>query len=119
MKGKGGNVGNGSIPIEKKYLKSQVVGNASASSNPFVVLIPSDNHNSPVLEKGEVQHSKVQKEYGDVNLGSREHIEPVILETPSADAILQDLRNSPIGATPSPSYVEILKKKSVETSGSS
>ena len=43
MKGKGINVGNGAIPIEKKYFKPQVVEKATASSNPFVVLSPSDD----------------------------------------------------------------------------
>ena len=72
MKGKGGNAGNGAIPIEKKYLKSQDTRNATASSNPFVVISPSNDQNSLVLKEGELDQSEVHKEDSDVNLGSQE-----------------------------------------------
>ena len=87
MKGKGGNSGKGVIHVEKKSFKSQVVGNASTSSNPFVVLSPSDDQNSPILEEGEVQQFEVHKEDGEVNRGPQED-EPLFLETPSVDAIM-------------------------------
>ena len=67
MKGKGGNSGNGVIPVEKKYSNPQAIGNASASSNPFVILSPSED--PPILEEGEVQQSDVHIEEGEVNLG--------------------------------------------------
>ena len=49
VEGKGGNAGNGAIPIEKKSLKSQTEGNVIASSNSFVVLSPTDDQNTPIL----------------------------------------------------------------------
>ena len=69
VKGKGGNARNGVIPIDKKSLKYHIEGNAIASSNPFVVLSPSDDQNSPILEEGEVQQFEVHKEDGEVNRG--------------------------------------------------
>ena len=48
-----------------------------------------------------------------------ENSQPVILETPMADSIMQDPLNSLEGVTSPPSYVDILKKKLVESSGSS
>ena len=82
-------------------------------------LSPSDDQNSPALEEGELQQSEIQKGYGDVNLGSQEQSEPVIIETTSADTIMQDPLNSLVGVASFPSYAEILKKKSTESSGSS
>ena len=55
MKGKGGNTGNGAILVEKIFFKPQVVEKATVFSNPFVVLSPSEEHNSPILEEGEVE----------------------------------------------------------------
>ena len=116
MKVKGGNAGNGVIPTMNKYSKSQVEGIATASSNPFVVLSSADEHNSHILKEGAVQQSEVHKEEGEVNRGPQE-TEPIFVETPSVDAIMQDI--SPIRTTTSPSYAYALKKKLVETSGSS
>ena len=48
-----------------------------------------------------------------------ENSKPVILETPMADSIMQDPLNSLEGVTSPPSYADILKKKLVESSGSS
>ena len=120
-KGNGGNVGKGN---EKKSLIPQ----ASASSNPFVVLSSAED-NFIVLEEGEVQAFEEQIEEGEVHLVSMENPEPVILEIPMTDSItqenpmeysiMQEPLNSPVGVTSPPSYAEILKKKSVESSGSS
>ena len=64
------------------------------SSNPFVVLSPIEDHNSPILEEGEVQQSNVHLEEVEVNLGPQEQADLVILETPCAKAYLQELHNS-------------------------
>ena len=48
-KGKGGNTGNGFIPVEKIFFKPHAVEKAIVSSNPFVVLSPSEDQNSLVL----------------------------------------------------------------------
>ena len=61
---------------------------ATASSNPFVVLSPSEDQNSPVLEEGEVRQSDVHKGEGEVNFELHEQSRPVLLETPCAYAIL-------------------------------
>ena len=51
-KGKGGNAGKGINIGEKKSLNPQAIGNASVSSNPFVVLSSAEEYNSPILEEG-------------------------------------------------------------------
>ena len=118
MKGKGGNSGNGVIPVEKKTFKSHTIGNAFTSSNPFMVLSPSEDQ-APILEEGEVQQYDVHIEEGEANLGPQEQDDPVILETPSADAYLRELHTSPTRVTSSPSYAKILNNKSVNSSSSS
>ena len=70
MKGKGGNTGNGVILVEKKIYKTQVVEKVSASSNPFVVLCPSEDHISLVLREGEVQQLDELIDEGEVNIKS-------------------------------------------------
>ena len=57
-----------------------------------------------------MQQSEVHKEYGEVNRGPQE-TEPIFLETPSVDAIMQDLYKSPKGTISSPSYADVIKKK--------
>ena len=64
-----------------------------------------------------MQQSDVHKGKGEVIFGIHEKYGLVPLETPCADAILQEIHKSPTGGTSSPSYAEILKKKSVDTSG--
>ena len=49
-----------------------------ASSNPFVVLCPSEDQNSPVLEEGEVQQSYVHINEGEVNIMSQSQYGPVL-----------------------------------------
>ena len=101
----------------RKSLKYHTEGNVIASSNPFVVLIPSDDQKTLILEEGELQQPEFHKDDGEVNRGSQE-TKPIFLETPSVDAIMQDIHKSPVGTISSPSYADVLKKKSVETSGS-
>ena len=84
MKGKGGNAGNGSLPIEKKYLNPQPEGIVTSSSIPFLALSPSMDQISPILEEGELQQFEVHKENGEVNRGSQETI-PILLESPRVD----------------------------------
>ena len=79
MTGKGGNTGNGAIPIEKRIFKPQAVEKVTASSNRFVVLCPFEDHNSPVLKEGEVKQSDVHNEEGEVSLRPQEQSNPVIL----------------------------------------
>ena len=50
-----------------------------ASSNPFVVLSPSEEKNFPVLEEGEVQQLDVHKDDDEVNFGPQEQSGPLIL----------------------------------------
>ena len=119
MTGKGGNTGNGAIPVEKRIFKPQVVEKVTTSSNPFVVLCPFEYQNSPVLEEGEVQQSDVHIDESEVNIGSQEQFGPILFEIPCANAILQEIHKSPSSAISSPSYTEIPKKKPIDTSGSS
>ena len=69
-KSKGGNAGNGSLPIEKKSINPHPEGIVTSSSNPFLVLSPSVDQISPILEEGELQQFEVHKENGEVNRGS-------------------------------------------------
>ena len=69
MKGKGVNTCNGFIPVEKRFYKPKAVEKATASSNPFVVLSPSEDQNSLVLEEGEVWQSDVHQGEGEENFG--------------------------------------------------
>ena len=66
-----------------------------------------------------MQQSDVHIDEGEVNIGSQEQSGLVLFEIPCIDAILREIHKSPPGAIYSPSYAEILKKKSVDTSGSS
>ena len=68
-KSKGGNVGNGSLPIEKKSLNPHPEGIVTSSSNPFLELSPSVDQIFPILKEGELQQSEVHKEDGEVNRG--------------------------------------------------
>ena len=70
VKGKGGNAGNGALPIEKKSLNSHTEGNVVSSSKPFLVISPSEDHNTPILEEGELQQPEVHKDDSEVNRGS-------------------------------------------------
>ena len=65
-----------------------------------------------------MQQPDVHKCEGEVIFGTHEQSGPVLLETPCVDAILQEIHQSSTGGTSSPSYAEILKKKSVDTSSS-
>ena len=65
-----------------------------------------------------MQQPEVHKYDGEVNRGSKE-TELVFLETPSVDAIMQDIHKSHVGTTSSPSYANALKNKSIESFGSS
>ena len=79
---------------------------ATASSNPFVVLSPSEDQNSPILEEGEVQQSDVYKGKGEVIFGIHEQSGTTTLEIPCIDANLHELHKSPTGVISSPSYLE-------------
>ena len=59
------------------------------------------------------------REEGEVNSGPHEQSRTTTLEIPYADVNLHELHNSPIGLISSPSYAEILKKKLIDTCGSS
>ena len=67
MKGKGGNVGNCALSIEKKSLNSQSEGNVTSSSNPFLVLSPSEDLTTHILEEGKLQQTEVHKVDGEAN----------------------------------------------------
>ena len=87
----------------RKSLKYHTDGNVIASSNPFVVLSPSDDQKTLILEEGELQQPEFHKDDGEVNRGSQE-TDPVFLESPRVDANMQDFHKSPIETTSSPSY---------------
>ena len=91
----------------------------TTSSNPFVVLCPSDDQNSLTLKEGEVQQSYVHIDEGEVNIEPQNQCGPLLFEIPCVDASFQEIHKSPSGTISSPSYAEILKKKPVDTYGSS
>ena len=93
-----------SFILKNIYFEPWVVEKVTASLNPCFALNPSEDQNSPVLEEGEVRQPDVHKGKGEVNFELHEQSRPVLLETPCADAILQENHKSPIGGTPSPSY---------------
>ena len=66
-----------------------------------------------------MQQSDELIDEGEVNIGSQEQFGLVIFEINCANAILKEIHKSPSGAISPPSYTQILKKKLVDTSGSS
>ena len=90
-----------------KSTKTQSEGNAIVSSNPFVVLSTADEHNSLILEEGEVQQSEVQDEELEANRG------PLVSILECLELLSEDTSMHVIYPmrTTSPSCAEALKKR--------
>ena len=114
LKGKEPHPGNRANYEMKKNSTMQEVGN-SVSSNPFIALCPVEDQTPPVLEEGEVLPSEVLINDSVENNGNIE----IPIPNPCVIPILQENLNSPTNPSSSPSYAEILKKKMVDSSGSS
>ena len=72
-----------------------------------------------VLEEGEFQQLEEQDGEAKTISGSIDQSGEAIPELPRIGESLQQNHSSPIGAKSSPSYAEITKNKSVDSSGSS
>ena len=90
--------------------------NPKASSNHFVVL---SSPEVPILEEGELQQFEVHVDDPEVNTRFMEQVGGANSELPSVGESLQEDHPSPNRAKNPPSYVEITKKKSADSFGSS
>ena len=76
-----------------------------------------DDQTPPALEEGEVQPSDALLIEREEIIGNPEI--PGSIQSPCVDPIPRENHNSPLILSSSPSYVALLKKKIVESSGSS
>ena len=102
--------------VGKNLSKPQAIENPTIPSNHFVVL---SSLEAPIVEEGELQQFKEWYVEPEVNTRPMDQSRVANSKLPSVGESLQQNHPSPNGANPSPSYAKIIKKKLVDSSGSS